>query len=86
MIKVYTTKTCIYCHALMDWLDQQGIEYQEVDATTMPDISAVPVTEINGERIISFDRPAIKRALAETPSHKTNDGASDNSSASSKAA
>lgn len=86
MIKVYTTKTCIYCHALMDWLDQQGIEYQEVDATTMPDISAVPVTEINGERIIGFDRPAIKRALTETPSRKTNDGASDNSSAGSKAA
>ncbi len=64
MIKVYTTKTCVYCHALMDWLEQQGIEYQEVDATTMPDISAVPVTEINGERIVGFDRPAIKHALA----------------------
>lgn len=65
MIKVYTTKTCVYCHALMDWLEQQGIEYQEIDATTMPGITAVPVTEINGERIIGFDRPAIKRALAE---------------------
>lgn len=64
MIKVYTTKTCVYCHALMDWLEQQGIEYQEIDATTMPDITAVPVTEINGERIVGFDRPAIKRALA----------------------
>lgn len=66
MIKVYTTKTCVYCHALMDWLEQQGIEYQEIDATTMPDIAAVPVTEINGERIVGFDRPAIKRALAQS--------------------
>ena len=74
MIKVYTTKTCVYCHALMDWLDQQGIEYQEIDATTMPDISAVPVTEIDGERIVGFDRPAIKHALA----HMKN-GAKDNS-------
>ncbi len=65
MIKVYTTKTCMYCHALMEWLDQQGIEYQEIDASTMPNITAVPVTEINGETIIGFDRPAIKRALAE---------------------
>lgn len=48
----------------MDWLDQQGIEYEEVDASTAPDITAVPVTEINGERIIGFDRPAIKEALA----------------------
>ena len=72
MLKVYTTKTCIYCHALMDWLEKQGIEYQEIDATTMPDISAVPVTEINGERIVGFDRPAIKRALAEA-SQKSNE-------------
>ncbi len=63
MIKVYTTETCAYCHALMDWLDEQGIEYTEMDATKEPDISSVPVTEINGERIIGFDRPAIKKAL-----------------------
>ncbi len=62
-IKVYTTKTCIFCHALMDWLDHQGIEYEEISAETMPDITAVPVTEINGEKIIGFDRPAIKKAL-----------------------
>lgn len=64
MIKVYTTPTCIYCHALMEWLDTQGIEYEEIDATTMPDITAVPVTEIGDQRIIGFDRPAIKKALA----------------------
>lgn len=63
MIKVYTTPTCAYCHALMDWLDEQGIEYTEMDATKEPDIASVPVTEINGERIIGFDRPAIKKAL-----------------------
>ena len=63
MIKVYTTPTCAYCHALMDWLDSKGIEYQEIDATKEPDINAVPVTEINGERIVGFDRPAIKKAL-----------------------
>ena len=64
MIKIYTTPTCIYCHALMDWLDEMGVEYEEKDATREPGITAVPVTEINGERIIGFDRPAIKRALA----------------------
>lgn len=47
----------------MNWLDEKGIEYQEMDATKEPGISAVPVTEINGERIVGFDRPAIKRAL-----------------------
>lgn len=63
MIKVYTTPTCAYCHALMEWLDSKGIEYVEMDATKEDDISAVPVTEINGERIVGFDRPAIKKAL-----------------------
>ncbi|MBR0479788.1 glutaredoxin family protein [Candidatus Saccharibacteria bacterium] len=63
MIKVYTTPTCAYCHALMNWLDEMGIEYQEMDATREEGIAAVPVTEINGERIVGFDRPAIKRAL-----------------------
>ena len=47
----------------MDWLDSKGIEYVEMDATKEKDITSVPVTEINGERIIGFDRPAIKRAL-----------------------
>ena len=64
MIKVYTTPTCIYCHALMDWLDSLGVEYEEIDAREAEDITAVPVTEINGERIVGFDRPAIKKALA----------------------
>ena len=63
MIKVYTTMACAYCHALMDWLDDMGVEYTEVDATKYPEITSVPVTEINGEKIVGFDRPAIKKAL-----------------------
>lgn len=54
----------------MDWLDQQDIKYQEIDASTMPDIQAVPVTEINGKRIVGFDRPAIKKALKELQSEQ----------------
>jgi len=63
MIKVYTTQTGIYCHALMDWLDQQQIKYQEIDASSAPTIEAAPVTVIGDQKIIGFDRPAIKRAL-----------------------
>ena len=63
MIKVYTTPTCIYCHALMDWLDEMGVEYEEVNATTRDDITSVPVTEIGDQMIVGFDRPAIKKAL-----------------------
>ena len=63
MIKIYTTPTCIYCHALMDWLDELGVEYKEIDATKMDDIAVVPVTVIGDEKIVGFDRPAIKKAL-----------------------
>lgn len=49
----------------MDWLDKNNIEYEEVDATTMSDIQSVPVTEINGRRIIGFDRTAIQDALSD---------------------
>ena len=63
MIKIYTTPTCAYCHALMDWLDEQGISYEEIDATTMDNIATVPVTVIGDETIVGFDRPAIKKAL-----------------------
>ena len=63
MIKIYTTPTCAYCHALMSWLDEKGILYQEIDAMNEEGISAVPVTEIGDERIVGFDRPAIKKAL-----------------------
>jgi len=47
----------------MDWLDQQGVQYEEIDASGMFNIQVVPVTEINGERIEGFDRPALKKAL-----------------------
>ena len=53
MIKIYTTPT----------LDKMGLKYQELDATKEPDISTVPVTIIGKERIVGFDRPAIKKAL-----------------------
>lgn len=63
MIKVYSTTTCPYCHALMDWLDNLGIDYEEINAENMDDITTVPVTEIGDFRIVGFDRPAIKKAL-----------------------
>lgn len=77
MIKVYTTTTCHWCHALMDWLDQQGVKYEEINAASMPDITAVPVTEINGERIVGFDRPALKEALAKAKTEASDQSDSD---------
>ena len=73
MIKVFTTPTCVYCHALLGWLDDRNIKYEEVDAIKSEEalergISSVPVTIITGAdgqetKIIGFDRPALKKAL-----------------------
>ncbi|MBR2695833.1 glutaredoxin family protein [Candidatus Saccharibacteria bacterium] len=74
MIKVFTTPTCVYCHALMDWLDDQNIKYEEVNATDSPEaakrgITSVPVTIITNSKdeeiacITGFDRPALKKAF-----------------------
>lgn len=69
MIKVYTTPTCIYCHALMNWLNEEGIDFQEIDANTVTGITAVPVTVItdkdnkNPIQIIGFDRDGITETI-----------------------
>lgn len=58
----------------MDWLDEQNIKYEEIDATTSDEaielgISSVPVTivtDADGKeiaKIVGFDRPALKKAL-----------------------
>ncbi|MBB1503796.1 NrdH-redoxin, partial [Candidatus Saccharibacteria bacterium] len=49
MIKVITSPTCGYCHALIDWLEQKNLEYVELDASNFPGISAVPITIITDE-------------------------------------
>lgn len=61
-VEVYSTSWCPYCHVLMNWFDELGVEYEEVDAEGM-NLQAVPVTKIDGEEIVGFDRPALKKAL-----------------------
>ena len=47
----------------MDWLDELGVKYEEIDAEGMEGIQSVPMTEIGNTKIIGLDRPAIKKAL-----------------------
>jgi glutaredoxin len=64
----------MYCHALMDWLDQEKIAYEERHTLSLAvddeiakkfdyDFETVPTTIIGDEIIVGFDRPAILRAL-----------------------
>jgi len=63
---VYTTDTCGYCHALIEWLDAEKIPYVEKPAhESMIPILAVPTTQIGDIYIEGFDRTAIKKHLGD---------------------
>jgi glutaredoxin-like YruB-family protein len=76
-IVVYTTPTCGYCHQLKSYLRQREVPFAEYDvsrdrraAADMVRLSGqqgVPVTLIDGEVVVGFDRPAIDRLLARQP-------------------
>ena len=73
-VKVYSTKTCPWCHKVKDLLKEKGIKYEDIDveadqkaANEMVEKSGqmgVPVTDINGKVIVGFDKEAIEKALA----------------------
>ena len=52
MIKVITSPTCGYCHALIDWLEQKNLEYVEFDES-----------DKNPIQVLGFDREGILNAL-----------------------
>ena len=70
---VYTTPSCIFCKHVKAYLDEKGIEFDEIDVMANPakaqemiDKSqqmGVPVTDIDGEIIVGFDRPKLEAAL-----------------------
>lgn len=73
MITIYSTPTCVYCKSLKEYFTEKNIKYQEVDVAAnekelekMVAISGqmgVPVTDIDGEVVIGFDRARIDQIL-----------------------
>lgn len=72
-IKIYSTKTCPYCTIEKDFLKENKIEFEDVDvsddqkaANEMVKKSGqmgVPVTEIDGEIVVGFDKEKLKKIL-----------------------
>lgn len=70
---VYTTPSCIFCKHVKDYLDEKNIDFEEFDVLANPakaqemiDKSrqmGVPVTDIDGQIIVGFDRPKLEAAL-----------------------
>lgn len=71
---VYTTPTCPYCHSVKQFLTQRRVPFTErnvasdqraaMEMVQRTGQQGVPVTIINGEVIIGFDRPRLEQALS----------------------
>lgn len=74
-VTVYSTTWCAFCATEKQWLDKLGVKYVskniEEDAAAQEELmtklggnfQGVPVTDINGEMILGFNRPALQSAL-----------------------
>ncbi len=72
-VKIYSTPTCTYCIILKKYLQEKGIDYQEVDVSQDEEAQkrmvektgqmGVPVTEIGEEMVIGFDKEKINKLL-----------------------
>jgi len=72
-VLIYSTPTCPFCKQAKDYLQEQKIEFEDIDvadnsekAQEMIDKSGqmgVPVIDIEGEIIVGFDKEKIDKAL-----------------------
>lgn len=74
-VTIYTTTFCAFCATEKQWLDRLGVKYvaknieEEMDAQAElleklgGNFQGVPVTDIGGEMILGFNRPALQAAL-----------------------
>jgi glutaredoxin-like YruB-family protein len=72
-VTVYTTPTCTWCNTLKTYLNENKVQYREINvaadtsaAETMVKKSGqqgVPQTEINGQMIVGFDKNRINQLL-----------------------
>jgi glutaredoxin 3 len=72
-VRVYTTPVCGYCHQVKSFLDGLGVKYTEYDVSRdraaaeemvrLTGQMGVPVTVIDGEAVIGYDRGRLQALL-----------------------
>ena len=72
-IRLVTTPICPYCFSLKKFLEEKGVEVEEIDVTkneiAMEEMinetqqTTVPVLDIDGEFVVGFDREKICKLL-----------------------
>lgn len=75
MVKIYSTKTCGFCHAVKQYLDGLKVPYEVVMVDELPNGAellleksgqlGVPVIDFGEEVVIGFNRPQIDLLLRE---------------------
>ncbi|HEX5797358.1 MAG TPA: glutaredoxin family protein [Candidatus Saccharimonadales bacterium] len=75
MITIYSTKTCGFCHAAKQYLNNLEVKFDEVKVDEIPDGPqklieksgqlGVPVIDFDGNIIIGFNRPHLDLFLRE---------------------
>lgn len=73
MIKIYSTKTCVYCKMAKEFFDKHSIQYENHDVGEDPKAReeminksqqmGVPVIDIDGQIIVGFDQRKIEELL-----------------------
>jgi glutaredoxin-like YruB-family protein len=73
---VYTSPTCPYCGMVKEFLSQRGIRFEERDVSRNPSYAqelvtstgqmGVPVTIINGQIVVGFDRDRLEQLVTQT--------------------
>lgn len=72
-IRLFTTPICPYCFSLKKFLEEKGIEVEEIDVSENEialeemiketEQTTVPVLDIDGEFLVGFDRKKICEML-----------------------
>ena len=73
-VKVYSTPTCPWCRKAKEYLQQKGVQYEDLNVAEqrdklqeMVDLSGqrgVPVIKVDDEVIVGFNQAKIDQALA----------------------
>ncbi len=70
-IRLFVKPFCGWCHEAKDWLDERGIDYEELDVISdraalkeMRELSGqtlAPVIEVDGEVLADFDTEQLEK-------------------------
>ncbi len=77
---VYTSPTCPYCTMVKEFLSQRGTSFEERDVSLNPSYAeelvrstgqmGVPVTIIDGEIVVGFDRGRLEQLTTQTQTRR----------------